>query len=62
MGCRIAYKASRGGDDAGAGITDPEKFFAALFDSVSFLEYQAAFNALPADKQAEFLAVFNGEV
>ena len=62
MGTRVSLKPTRSSEQSGAEITDPAEFFAALFDDNSFTTYQTAFNALPADKQAEFLAVFNGEV
>ncbi len=62
MGTRVSYKPTRSGAGQGAEITNPTEYFSALFEDETFITYQEAFNALPADKQAEFLALFGGAV
>ncbi len=62
MGTKVSFKATRSSAEAASDITDPTEYFTALFDDDGFQAYQTAFNALPADKQSEFMALFGGEV
>ncbi len=62
MGVKVSYRATRGSHEVGAEISDPVEFFTEVFDDDAFEMYQTAFQGLPADKQQEFLAVFDGAV
>ena len=56
---KVQYKQKRDGNEAGAEITDPKEFFKMMFEEEDqYAKTKAAFSQMPADKQAEFKAVF----
>ena len=62
MGTKVSYRSTRSGNEAGAEIMDPVEFFNEIFDAEGPEKYKILFDALPADKQAEFHAIFDGSV
>ena len=57
---QFVYRQKRGSKPAGSKIDDPRDFMSKLFDE-NYDQTKSMYDSLPAGKQAEFKAIFNGK-